>query len=282
MIGMLRSELFKISRRQMTWILGLLTVVLVGFLYFALAIAVFGSDAASMDEQQVADLERMVAVSSVPAFADDLIWQIVGVMAVIMIASVVGSEYAWRTIITVTAWTGDRIRPLAARYVVVAAMTAIGVAAGFVVAVACSVVFEIARGTFDSSDITAGWLGNTGLAVLTTWYTLLVYVALTALVAVLSRSSGLAIGIGLAVLFLESLLVLALDLIGDTVEFAKNFTLSWNVQAVLTANGYVPGIGEPPAADVPSAGQGAVVLAGFIGVLCVAAMYTAQRRDIVE
>jgi ABC-type transport system involved in multi-copper enzyme maturation permease subunit len=280
--GLLRSELYRLLRRRMTLILAGLLPGVVLLLYLAFALALSSGDAANMDAQTVSDLETMVAVESILAFADDLVWQLVAVMGVILMASAIGSEFAWRTVLTITTWTGDRVRPLIARFIVVAALSFVGVLIGFISAIAGSVIVNAMRGTFGGDQFSAGLLADTGVAILTTWYAALPYILLAGALAMLGRGTGVGIGVGLAVLFLEGFSITIIDQFGDTLAWVKHLTMNWNVQAVMGVNGYIPGVSSPPPPEVPAAWRGALMLVLFILGYASSTILLFVRRDINE
>jgi ABC-2 type transport system permease protein len=230
----------------------------------------------------ISDLETLVAIESIPAFADDIVWQLVSVMGVILMASVVGNEFSWRTVLTVTTWTGDRIRPLIAKFIVVALLAAIGVVLGFITAMVSSITMGILRGTAESSQFTGGLIADIGIAMLTTWYAAFPYIMLAGALAMLGRGAALGIGLGLAVLFLEGLGILVIDSFGDSGAWTKHLTMNWNVQAVLDVNGYLPGISSPPPPNLPSAWRAAAMLALFIVSYALVTVGAFRRRDITE
>jgi ABC-type transport system involved in multi-copper enzyme maturation permease subunit len=280
--GLLRSELYRLLRRRMTLILAVLVPALTLLLYLAFALALASGDTANIDAQTVSNLETMISVESIPAFADDLIWQLVAVMGIILMASAIGSEFTWRTVLTITTWTGDRVRPLLARFLVVASLSFAGVVLGFLTAFASSVVITAARGTLAGEQLTGELLADTGVAIVTTWYALLPYVMLAGLLAMLGRGAALGLGVGLAVLFLEGLGIVVIDQFGDSLAWLKHLTMNWNVQAVMGLNGYVPGVSTPPPPEVPPAWRGALMLAVFVAGYATAATLLFVRRDITE
>ena len=126
-----RTEWFRLTRRRMTLILALLLVGLCAFVYVALILAITGSDAAGSDAQTVDDLKGLVEVRSLPPFGDDVVWQLVSIMGIILISASIGSEFAWRTVVTNVAWTGDRTRFMLSKFAVVGLLSALGVMLGF-------------------------------------------------------------------------------------------------------------------------------------------------------
>jgi ABC-type transport system involved in multi-copper enzyme maturation permease subunit len=282
LMTLISAEWYRLIRRRMTWILGVLLVGLTIFVYGALALAITGSDAADVDAETLADLERIVEVGSVPAFGDDVVWQLVAVMGVILISATIGSEFSWRTVITNVAWTGDRSRFILSKFVVVTLLTVVGVIVGFITCVIASLGVEVVRGTLGSGDVSAGLFGDIALASVRVFISALVYIFLAASLTMLGRNTALGISVGLAILFLEGLAVPILDLLGDSFAWTKDILMNWNVQGLLAANGYIPGVASAPDPDLPGAWQATVVLLIYAAAYAAATILIFRRRDITE
>jgi ABC-type transport system involved in multi-copper enzyme maturation permease subunit len=279
--NLLRAELFRLLRRRMTWILAALTAGLSLLIYITLWIAVEGSSAADADAEMIDDLNRTLLVESIPAFADDIVWQLVAIMGVILMASSVGSEFSWRTVLTLTTWTGDRIRLLLAKLSVALGLTVLGVILGFIVCLGASVAIGAIRGTLDG-QLSGALVGDVALSGVLTWIALLPYVLLAGALTMLGRSTALGLSVALAVLFLEGLATTLIDLLGDSWAWLKNFTINWNVNGVLAENGYVPGMSSAPDPDLPPTWQAMLVLLAFSLGFVAATLAIFQRRDITE
>jgi ABC-type transport system involved in multi-copper enzyme maturation permease subunit len=281
-VNLLRAEWFRLARRRMTLLLAGLLVGLCVFVYVALALAITGSDATDTDEQTIEDLKGLVDVKSVPAFSDDVVWQLVSVMGIILISSTIGSEFSWRTVITNVAWTGDRTRFLLSKFAVVSLLSVAGVVLGFIACFLASLSIDALRGTLASGDISAGLFGDIALAGARVWLGTLVYISLAATLTMLGRNTALGIAVGLAVLFLEGLAVPILDLLGDSFAWTKDILMNWNVQGILAANGFVPGVTSAPDPDLPGPWQAAAVLTLYILAYAAATILIFRRRDITE
>lgn len=281
MSAMVRAELFRLLRRRMTWILAALTAGLTLIIYITLWLAVAGSNAADADDEMVADLEATLRVTSVPAFGDDIVWQLAAIMGVILVSASIGSEYTWRTILTLTTWTGDRVRLLLAKLWVVLGLTALDVVLGFLCSFGVSVLIGVVRGRLGGEPSLA-LAGDIALAATLTFVALLPYLLLAAALTMVGRSTALGISVALAVLFLEGLGLTLIDTFGESWSWLKNFSINWNVNAVLAANGYVPGFSSAPDPTLPSAWQGAIVLLLFSCGYLVATLLIFHRRDLTE
>lgn len=281
-MSLFHAEWFRLVHRRMTLILALLLVGLSVFVYVALALAISSGDAAGTDPQTIEDLKGLIDVGSVPAFGDDIVWQLVSVLGIILMSATIGSEFAWRTVITNVAWTGDRTRFLLSKLAVVSLLAALGVILGFGICFLSSLIIDSARGTLASGDLSAGLFGDIALAAVRVWVAALVYIFLAASLTMLGRNTALGISVGLAVLFLEGLAVPVMDLLGDSFSWTKDILMNWNVQGLLAANGFVPGVTSVPDSELPSPWQAAIVLTSYCLAYAATTLLIFRRRDITE
>lgn len=281
MIGLLRSELFRVRRRWMTLILSLLAIGLPVLTYFALWVALAGAGSTDAAQQTTEDLKSIVRVANVTAFGDDVVWQLTAIMGIVLLSSLIGNEFAWRTVLTLTAWTGQRWQIVLAKIGVASLLTFVWTAMGFAGCFAASVTVGAARGTL-SGQVDGALLRDVLLAVPVTWAALLPYVLLSGTLTMLSRNTAIGISVGLAVLFLEGLAVIVIDSFGSWLSWIKLITMNWNVQGLLAVNGYTTGIDQPPDPSLPGAWQSMVVLLVFAAGYVATTAFVFQRRDLTE
>ena len=281
MTGMIRSELFRIVRRRMLPIMAVLIVSLTILIYGLITGLVEGGGATGTDAQVVTDFERALRVDSVPPFGDDIVWQLVGIMGVILVSTSIGNEFTWRTVLTLTTWTGARARLVLAKLVVVLWLLVGGVALGFVTCLLASTVIEAARGEL-RGQLSARLLADVALAALLTWIAIVPYVLLAGALTLLARSTALGIALGIAVMFLEELAVTLIDQLGDSLDWVKNLTMNWNVNAVLAPNGSLPGVSPDVETGLPSPWRGALLLLLFSLGYVATMLSVFQRRDVDE
>lgn len=283
MIRFLRAEFFKLRRRRMTWVLAALTVAFITLVYVALLLVVIQSEVqGGIPPDQMAEIERLLTMRNVVPFGYNLVFQLIAMFGIILAASAVGTEFGWRTIITVTAWSGDRFRLVAAKLLVLTAFVGIGVLLGFLTSLGASIVTSAIRGTLNLGEVDTSFVADAILGGLRTWFVALVYTLLAAALAMSGRNTTLGIAVGLALLFLESLFAPLLTILGDQFEAFQKFLISVNVSAVLAANGSVQGLSQPPGPDLPSPWQGAAVLAGYGFSFAALTFAVFVRRDITE
>jgi hypothetical protein len=277
---MLNVELFKLLRRPMTWILGAVIAIIIMFIYLSFLL-VLETGSSEMDPQDIEDFEEFIALPSTTTFGYDLSFQMAAIMSTILVASALTTEFGWRTVITMVAWTGDRLRFISAKLVLAALAALLFVALGFVASVAGSLTTSILHGSLSLSDLGLAYLGDVALGAGRTWLAVLVYAALAAVIAMLTRSTAAAIAITLALLFLESLGVLILDLLPDPLPRLQDLLLSTNTAALLAENGSLQGLTdeENGGPDV-SAWRATFFLLGFCAACVAVTLRTFARRDI--
>lgn len=272
-----RAELMKLRRRPAVWVLGLVAVLatlLFGYLLLYALVATqaveqagAGVEADDLIPTLLPERMAVTAVTSASSFGAGV--------AVVLGALVVGSEYAWGTVRTVATQGPSRgaiaVGRLAALAVVtfILAAAILGVSAG---ASALVAVLESAAVSFPAPLVLLAALGAC-------WLVLAVWAVLGAGLATLFRSSGLAIGIGLAWALLVESIVGVLPLPESIGEVVGRVLLGSNATALATGFGELSafgGVTPPPATPV----QAAVALGAWLLVFAVVAVVPFTRREI--
>ena len=271
-LSLTRWEWYKLRRRWMPWILLFIVAALPQLSLWGSVSGTFGAET----EQAVrgVDSTRLLFPNSV--IGGLLVAQVYGiVLMMILAASLFGTEYGWGTLRTVVTRGTGRWPFLTSKLLLLALL---GAAALFVGAFAWVVGSAIAMVTLGDG----AWLAESadwievvkwsGKAVVG----LLPYIALAAFVAVLTSSSGAAIGISLGYYLIESILVGALFNF-DWFERVAEFLIG---PAGYGWMGIPGGMTFSYPAELPDAAQSFVVLLGYSVILGGAAFWLFQRRDI--
>ncbi len=277
MSGIIAAEWLKIRRRPMTWILLALVPLVVAVLYVLL----FVGAASAENAGDAAEWQARLSLENLVTFGDAMVYRLVALFCVILAGSMTANEFGWRTILTFATWSGDRRLLLAGKL----AATGI-VAAGFVVTawsvvIASVVAGNLARGTFEGGDIGPLFAVELMRGMVVTWAAAMLYAVVAMALAVWTRSAAGAIAIPVGVLLLEPLGAAALIAMGGIAETAANFTLSYNIDALLAANGRIAGV-EEDLSGYPSAWRGGLFLLMFGGVTMWLAVRSLGRRDLRE
>lgn len=215
-VNAVRMEGSKISRRTMTWVLfGILVLLVVG-LYLALYAAL---------QATLADPEAL------PGATDELrgllCWPqafssllgltggtgLGGLVLIVLAGAVMAQEYSWRTAHLWLSRGLPRSTFLMSKFVALAVVALLLVLAAVLVVAPLTAWFTWQlTGSLSLAELNVAELA---LSILRTAFSLLPYIGLTFLVAVLTRSTAAAIGAGLAYALVgENLMVQLLGLVG--------------------------------------------------------------------
>lgn len=265
---LLRSELFRLSRR---WLPRVLLLILVAGI-----VLLYGLFWFTIETQAETSTERGLArVGATTEFGLLVVAQLGTILAVIMGSSLIGTEFGWGTIRTLLPRARTRSALLGAKLVALLLFVSLLVVLGYVVALGMSALVTVAADLERSTG--ANFLGRSLASLVRTVYTMLPYAALAVLVAVWSQSNAAGIGVGLAVYFLENLIV---GNAGDALGWLPNALLSRNVDTILDLNDVSRG--TAPAPDVSSVWQAAGVLGLYIAAFLALSFWTFRRRDITS
>ena len=211
-----RMEWTKVFRRKMTWVLvGILVLLLVGLYLTIYAVA---QEALSNPEASPGTVENLQGMLCWPQALTSLLGLtggagLGGLLLVVLAGAMTAQEYSWRTTHLWLSRGLPRSAFLTAKYatLVVAALLVV-LAAVLVTSPLTAWFTQQLTGSLNLADLD---LVEMGLSILRTAYTILPYVGLTFLVAILTRSTAAAIAAGLAyALALENIVVQLLGLAG--------------------------------------------------------------------
>lgn len=277
---MLRAEFYKLTRRPMFWILLALVASIVMFVYLSLLL-VLETASAEMDAQQLEDFEEFISLPATTSFGFSFSHQMAAIMAVILVASTITTEFGWRTVITLVAWTGNRLQIVSAKLVIAALASATLIGIGYVASFSGSLMTSLIHGSLELSDIGIDFFGDLVAGFGRTWLAVLVYPAGAALIAMWTRSTAAAIAITLAFLFLEPFGLIVLDLLPDPLPGLGDLLVSTNTNALLNANGSYQGLpDEGSGSDLPNVWQATAYLLVVTAASAFITMRMFMRRDI--
>jgi ABC-type transport system involved in multi-copper enzyme maturation permease subunit len=275
MTRLVTAELLSIRKRASTWILlGIWAALALTFAYVVPYIQ-YTNDP---ERRSLAELlpENLVGtlLAGFPFFG--------GVLALMLGVLSVGSEYGWGTLKTLLTQGPGRLRVFAAKLIAVAATLLVFVLVAFLLGVLSSLAIAANEG----ADVSwpDAWLLVRGL--LGGWLVFAVWAALGILLAVVTRGTALATGIGILYAFVVEGLLSALA--------QEVSALDGLVEFFVRANGYslvaVLGVAADDVSDrgpgsfsgpFVSGGQALVVLALYLAAFVVAAGWLLRRRDVV-
>ena len=276
MLDLLRSELFRLSRRWMPRVL-LLILAAVVVVFYLLLWTVLLADEGGTDAADLRDALRLAAVRDVGL---TVVAQLGSVLLVILAASTIATEYSWGTIRTLLPRATSRTAPIVAKLIALLAFATVLAGLGFAVAVGASALVTTLE------DLPGGvgpdFWPETIAALGRTVFTMLPYGALAFLVALWGRSSAAGISVGLVVLLLEGLVTTLLSALGDVLDWLPAVLLSENASAVLAASNTGTTEGFAPGDDLPDPWRAAAVLAAYTAAFVALAIWRFRGRDVTS
>jgi ABC-2 type transport system permease protein len=284
-LRLLRSELYRLVRRWMPWIMLGVIVVLAFVFYFLIWVSVNAqiqavkTGAIPAPPGGTAPLEetlRQIAPDRVAQFGVGIVGGLGSVMLIVFAASHAGTEFGWGTFRTLLAHGATRTGFLVSKaislfiyalvFMIVGAIAAI--AASYTVSAVAGISFGNGVDFVDVARVTA----KTG-------YTFLPYMALALAIAVWAKSAGAGIASGLVVYFAEGLVAGILVSLNKDYAQVVNWGLSRNASALTrTAGG--PATQDPTASTLPDPTQAAVVLAVYTVIFLALAYWRLRSRDV--
>jgi ABC-2 type transport system permease protein len=270
----IRAELLIMRKRTSTWILlGLWATLALVFAY-AVPYATFlnGSAPDALSDVLPGNLVESL-MGGFPFFG--------GVLALMLGVLTFGSDYGWGTLKTLFMQRPGRMRVFAAKLVALAAAVAAMVLVVYVFGVLASYTIAIVEGA-DLAPPSA-WLVIRGLAA--GWLILAVWAAFGAVLAVVSRGTSLAVGIGILYALVIEGLLSALATQVNVLDRLVEFFVRANGYSLVVALGVTsddardngPGSFRGPFVD----GEQALLVLGVYGAFfLLVAGWLLRRRDV--
>lgn len=319
MVRLVLTELFKVRKRWMPWIL-------LGIMVAILALFQFGMYAGHRSlestiepeptpeelpsfipesqqesireelrehrQQERQDmLDQLGALVTLPRATEGIFsmaGSVGGFLLVILAASIVGGEYAWGTVRTNLILGMGRRRYLLSKVIAVLLLTL----AGLVVTFVFGFVFAIGTTLLMNQGVDWSFLGGLFVPrVLAmfgrTWFILAAPISMAVMVAVLTRSSAVAIGVGIAYPIVESIVAGVLANIAGWGETFQQYTIGYNMTSVMALNAmgerYASAginLGNAPGGTVPAFWRTASLLLGYGLAFLAVAFYSFRKRDL--
>jgi len=243
------------------------------------AIPVHGSE-------EIGTIQNLLGLPLALPFALSILSSLGTILAVILIASSVGTEYSWRTMRTMLICSESRLKLLGAKLVAAGILILIGMVIGLATGFLMSLITTAIGGySFDFSFMTGGYLWDQFLQFWRTFYVLMPYALLGFLLAVVGRSAMPGIALGIGIFFLESIITAFMSLAGGWIARIPDYLLSANVRAI-TAQSNLPqgmsmGMGGNGLSDqLPELWLAFVILAGYSLFFIGLAFYLFRKRDV--
>ncbi|HUV44085.1 MAG TPA: hypothetical protein VMW13_04560 [Dehalococcoidales bacterium] len=285
MTRLISAELFKLRKRLMTRVLLFVLVGIMIVLYLLLlavskvAIPVHGSE-------EIGTIQNLLGLPLALPFALSILSSLGTILAVILIASSVGTEYSWRTMRTMLICSESRLKLLGAKLVAAGILILIGMVIGLATGFLMSLITTAIGGySFDFSFMTGGYLWDQFLQFWRTFYVLMPYALLGFLLAVVGRSAMPGIALGIGIFFLESIITAFMSLAGGWIARIPDYLLTANVRAITAQSNLPPGMsmgmgGNSLSDQLPELWLAFVILAAYSLFFIGLAFYLFRKRDV--
>lgn len=278
MTGAIRAELLMLRKRVSTWVLLGLWSVAAGLFAYVLPYSDYrGGDESFGPPVELSSLLPHhfpgTALGGYPFFG--------GVLVLILGVMTMGGEYGWGTLKTILSQHPGRLRALGAKLVALGLILWVFVLASFLVSAVTSAIIA------SMEDAATSWpgIGTIVRAMLGAWLIFAVWTALGVALAVLSRGTSLAIGIGILYgLVLEGLAEALLRQV-DALEPLVQGLLRGNAYSLASALGMAEADASgngPGSYGGPFVGglQSTVVLLGLAVAFIAISAAVLNRRDV--
>ena len=290
MLQLLRSEIFRMRRRWMPWIM----LGLIVFAAFAVYFLIWGSTQAQIEllksgqaqPQGAPTLEQLretlliVSPGRVQDFGVSVVSGFGSIMLIVFAASHVGTEFGWGTFRTLLAHGASRTGFLVSKAVSLLLYAALLMFVGTVAAIGGSYVVSSLASLSTGSGIDVAEVAG---AAAKSGYTFIPYMALAVAIAVWSKSAGAGIATGLVVYFAEGLVATILVSLNKDYAQIVNWGLSRNASALtrtVSSGQGGPSTQDPTASTLPDPTQAAIVLAVYCLIFLALAYWRLRSRDV--
>jgi len=289
-LRLLRSEIFRMRRRWMPWIMLALIVVAAFAVYFL----IWGSTQAQIElirsgqapQQGAPNLEQLrealliVTPGRVQDFGVSVVSGFGSIMLIVFAASHVGTEFGWGTFRTLLAHGASRTGFLVSKAVSLLLYAAMFMFIGTLAAIGGSYVVTSLAGLSVGSGVD---VAEVAWVAAKSGYTFIPYMALALAIAVWSKSAGAGIATGLVVYFAEGLVATILVSLNKEYATIVNWGLSRNASALtrtVSSGQGGPSTQDPTATTLPDPTQAAIVLAVYTVIFLALAYWRLRSRDV--
>ena len=284
MTRLINTELFKLRKRGMTWILLYILMGLLVLLHLLL-FAVSRISLPTGGGQGMGDLAQLLGLPSSIPFTFSILTSFGAVMAVILMASSLGNEYNWRTIRLALICSEGRLKFLGSKLISTLILILVGMVIALIVGFVMSLITTAIGGNpFDFSFFTGSYIWDQFLQFWRTFFVISTFTVVGFLFAVVGRSAMPGIAVGIGVLFLEPIITALMRAAGGWVSSVPNYLFSANVSAINALNnlpaGFRGGLGGGAASDLPTASHAFAVLIVYIVVFLAIGFYLFHKRDV--
>jgi ABC-2 type transport system permease protein len=281
---LIAAELYKLRKRLMSRVLLYVLIGIIVVLYF-LFLAISKVTIPGHGPEQIGDIQNLLGLPVSISFALWIASSFGSVLAVILVASCIGSEYNWRTIRTMLICSESRFKLLGAKLISAGIFVLIGmiiaVIAGFIMSLITTAIGGYA---FDFGFMTGGYIWDQFAQFWRTFFVLIPYSLIGFLLAIVGRSAMPGIALGIGIIFLEGLITTFMRLAGGWIAQVPDYLLAANVQAITSLSDLPQRFSQMGGGDIdfslPGTTHAFITLAIYSVAFLILAFYLFRRRDV--
>jgi ABC-type transport system involved in multi-copper enzyme maturation permease subunit len=286
MARLIRAEIYKLSKRSMTYIL---LLILIGLFALILLITQATTPTATTVTNGITTTAPAVAANvqflqGVVTSSIAMLGGIIGVvLAVVLVANGMGSEYGWNTIRPYLLCSESRSKMFASKLIADAIFIVAGMIICVITVILLGVLFTAIRGySWNLGASTLSFTGSQLLDFTRAFYVILPYALLAFLFTVLGRSTATGIGFGIGASVIELIVTGLLASAHGWLAKIPNYMLSINVSKITSLSGTSGGvtISGGPNTPIASSLHAFIVVAVYCVVFTALSYIIFLRRDV--
>ena len=285
MARLIKAELFKLRKRNMTTILLYVMVGILVVLYLVL-LAISKVNLPTGTQHAGGSIQNLLGLPVALPFALTMLASFGTVLACILAASSIGNEYNWRTIRTILISSESRIKLLAAKLISIIIYVLIGMVIGLIVGFIMSLITTAIGGyEFDFSFATSTYWLDQFVQFWRTFYIMLPYILLAFLFGVVGRSAMPGIAVGVGVFFLEPIISGLMSLAGGWVAQIPDYLIRSNFSVIDSLNNLPGRLGNAflgNTSQTLTLTHAFIVLAIYVLLFLVISFYLFRKRDVTS
>ena len=291
MARLIKAEIYKLRKRSMTYILLLILIGLFALILSITQANAINSTTTTTVNNGVTPTQAVTVVAANVGFLQGAITSSISmlggligvVLAVVLVANGMGSEYGWNTIRPYLLCSESRSKMFTSKLIADAVFILAGMIIGVITVILLGVLFTAIRGF--SWNLGAGTLSFTGhqlLDFVRAFYVLLPYALLAFLFTVLGKSTAAGIGFGIGASVLETIITGLLSSAHGWLAKIPDYLLSANISKITSLSGASGGVTVHAGTNtaVPSSLHAFIVVAVYCVVFTAIAYTIFQRRDV--
>ncbi len=278
MIDQIRTELFKLRKRKMTWIMIIVLAAFFGLIFFAVY-GITTNPPARMPQEGVETMRNLITFPDAFKMIFSTAQNIGAILLTIIVASSVGNEYGWGTIRQTLIRKGIRYQYVLSKLVAFVIYALIGIVIAFIIGFCLALLTtQWINGVLNWDFMTVSYIGGLFTMYGWTFYGLFVYILLAMLFSIAGRSAIVGIGATLGYYFVESIAISIFNQSGGWLSEIPNYLIGHNISAILPTT-----LMQGPftsSGALPSTLYASIVLAIYSVVFLGLSLYLFKRRDV--